>query len=394
MTTLAAVAMLGAGMAPAPSGAVGTRGSGSARIRRAAPAPDFEAASREEAEAVAQLNVARARRAELERLAQQLDGDVERVNDRARSTAADLERVDRAKRSLEQRVRESRLVLLAARQRTGRTAAELYRQAGASAPPALAALGGSQSIHDASSAQQYLEGVGARVAADLDAVRIANLDILDARRALKLRRRTVVRAAHDAAVEAAKLRAVQDQQRRAVAAAQAEEAHEVAVLAAAQARKAEFERAAAANQAASGTITDVLHARPISGGAPGRFRFPADGPITSPFGPRRHPIFHTVRMHTGIDIGAGFGTAVRAGGPGVVVLAGPASGYGNAIVVDHGGGIATLYGHVSRFGVRVGQKVTAGETIGAVGNTGNSTGPHLHFEVRVRGVPVDPMPYL
>jgi murein DD-endopeptidase MepM/ murein hydrolase activator NlpD len=77
-----------------------------------------------------------------------------------------------------------------------------------------------------------------------------------------------------------------------------------------------------------------------------------------------------------------------------VVFAGPASGYGNAIVVDHGGGIATLYGHVSRIGVRVGEHVTAGQPVGAVGNTGNSTGPHLHFEVRVRGVPVNPMPYL
>ena len=178
IATLAVVPILAVG--------VGSGIAGSAyrdRTRPAAPVPDFEAASQAEAQAVAQVTAARARRADLETRAHQLDLDVARVNGRARATAADLERVDRAKQALEQRVRESRLTLMAARQRTGRTAAELYREAGASAPPALTALGGSQSIRDASSAQQYLEGVGARVSADLDAMRVAHLDILDARRA-------------------------------------------------------------------------------------------------------------------------------------------------------------------------------------------------------------------
>ncbi len=107
-----------------------------------------------------------------------------------------------------------------------------------------------------------------------------------------------------------------------------------------------------------------------------------------------HPIFHEMRMHTGIDIGAGYGAPVHAAATGVVVTAGVISGYGNAVVIDHGDGIATLYGHLSRFAVRTGQRVDVGQTVGAVGNTGNSTGPHLHFEVRVRGVPVDPMAYL
>jgi murein DD-endopeptidase MepM/ murein hydrolase activator NlpD len=141
-------------------------------------------------------------------------------------------------------------------------------------------------------------------------------------------------------------------------------------------------------------VQDTLRSRTGRATGSGRLGFPADGPISSPFGMRMHPIFHTMRMHTGIDIGAAYGAPVRASARGIVVTAGVITGYGNAIVVDHGGGLATLYGHLSRFAVRSGQEVAAGQTIGAVGNTGNSTGPHLHFEVRVRGVPVDPMGYL
>ncbi|MGZ4713446.1 MAG: M23 family metallopeptidase, partial [Acidimicrobiia bacterium] len=148
--------------------------------------------------------------------------------------------------------------------------------------------------------------------------------------------------------------------------------------------------------AASSSVGQILQSRPGGRVAPGgvHLRMPADGPISSPFGERMHPIFHTMRMHTGIDIGAGYGAPVRAAATGTVVVAGVISGYGNAIVIDHGNGLATLYGHLSRFSVHQGVHVTVGQTIGAVGNTGNSTGPHLHFEVRINGTPVDPMPYL
>jgi murein DD-endopeptidase MepM/ murein hydrolase activator NlpD len=188
--------------------------------------------------------------------------------------------------------------------------------------------------------------------------------------------------------------AARTQQAQLVDRARAEEARVQAVLASARARRQEFERAAAANTAASGTIEGILRSRPGGGSTVPVFRFPANGPISSPFGPRVHPIFHDVRMHTGIDIGASYDSPVWAAAAGSVVVAGPVSGYGNAIVIDHGAGIATLYGHLSKLGVHVGSTVSAGQTIGAVGNTGTSTGPHLHFEVRVNGTPVDPMRYL
>nr|MBA3431050.1 M23 family metallopeptidase [Actinomycetota bacterium] len=96
----------------------------------------------------------------------------------------------------------------------------------------------------------------------------------------------------------------------------------------------------------------------------------------------------------GVDIGAPYGAPVIAADTGVVAFAGEMSGYGNAIVVEHGGGLATTYNHLSSFSVGGGQGVSRGEVIGAVGCTGYCTGPHLHFEVRVGGSPVDPMPYL
>ena len=99
-------------------------------------------------------------------------------------------------------------------------------------------------------------------------------------------------------------------------------------------------------------------------------------------------------MHTGIDIGAPSGAPIVAAAAGTVLVAGWEEGYGNTVVIDHGGGIATLYGHQSSIAVAVGQSVTRGQVIGAVGSTGHSTGPHLHFEVRVNGSPVDPLGYL
>ena len=99
-------------------------------------------------------------------------------------------------------------------------------------------------------------------------------------------------------------------------------------------------------------------------------------------------------LHPGIDIGAEMGAPIHAAASGRVILAGYSGGYGNLIVIDHGNGLATAYAHQSRLGASVGQEVSQGDVIGYVGSTGFSTGPHLHFEVRVNGLPVDPMGYL
>jgi murein DD-endopeptidase MepM/ murein hydrolase activator NlpD len=116
--------------------------------------------------------------------------------------------------------------------------------------------------------------------------------------------------------------------------------------------------------------------------------WPLNGGVTSPYGPRWGG------MHTGIDIDGYSGQPIVASKDGVVVLAEYYSGYGNAVVIDHGGGYATLYAHMSRFATRNGASIEQGDIVGYVGCTGSCTGDHLHFEVRVNGDPVDPMPYL
>jgi murein DD-endopeptidase MepM/ murein hydrolase activator NlpD len=121
---------------------------------------------------------------------------------------------------------------------------------------------------------------------------------------------------------------------------------------------------------------------------------PNDGEITSGFGWRKHPILGYERFHSGIDFGANYGSVIQAAQAGIVIFAGWYGGYGNTVIINHGGSITTLYGHASQLYVTEGQTVQAGEAIAAVGSTGLSTGPHLHFEVRRDGEPVDPMAYL
>lgn len=116
--------------------------------------------------------------------------------------------------------------------------------------------------------------------------------------------------------------------------------------------------------------------------------------ITSPYGTRFHPIQKRYKTHTGIDIGAASGTPVVAAESGKVIMAQWNGGYGKCVVIDHGGGITTLYGHNSSINVSVGQKVSRGQQIALVGSTGNSTGPHIHFEVLINGRHTDPMAYV
>jgi murein DD-endopeptidase MepM/ murein hydrolase activator NlpD len=126
----------------------------------------------------------------------------------------------------------------------------------------------------------------------------------------------------------------------------------------------------------------------------GRFLMPVEGRLSSNYGPRRHPIHGVVKEHRGVDFGAPHGTPIRAAEAGVVLYVGWYGGYGKIVMIDHGGDLVTLYAHTSRYVVDTGEKVARGQVIAHIGSTGLSTGPHLHFEVRRNGTPVNPISYL
>ncbi|MBW4676620.1 MAG: peptidoglycan DD-metalloendopeptidase family protein [Desmonostoc geniculatum HA4340-LM1] len=146
--------------------------------------------------------------------------------------------------------------------------------------------------------------------------------------------------------------------------------------------------AEAAAQAKANSRTSII----IQG--TGMFTYPSDAATSSPFGWRMHPVLGYRRFHAGLDFAASYGSTIRAADSGTVIFAGWYGGYGRAVIIDHGKGITTLYGHSSELHVTEGQAVERGQAIAAVGSTGLSTGPHLHFEVRRNGSPVNPADYL
>lgn len=166
-----------------------------------------------------------------------------------------------------------------------------------------------------------------------------------------------------------------------------------------EAQRGDYEQRLRSLSGSSDSINTVLkeaqEGQSLPGATDGIFLPPVPDPlIASPYGPRLHPIFGTVRMHNGLDIDAAMGQPVRASGAGVVVIASVQGGYGNAVVIDHGNGLGTLYGHNSSFVVEVGDRVEMGDIIALAGSTGWSTGPHVHWEVRVFGNPSDPFPFM
>lgn len=216
----------------------------------------------------------------------------------------------------------------------------------------------------------------------------------------------------------AKVVELENKAKEAQAVIQKKKDEQTAILNKAQSDKATAEQMEADLQASSNAIRAMLQQRQAeraaaaaaaaaaaqggsSGGGgggwvqgTGQLSWPVNGVITSDFGWRNHPIFGRQILHSGIDIGVDEGTPVHAADGGVVVYSGWMDGYGYAVVIDHGNGISTLYGHNSDLAVSEGQTVSKGTVIAYAGSTGNSTGPHVHFEVRVNGDPVDPQGYL
>jgi murein DD-endopeptidase MepM/ murein hydrolase activator NlpD len=356
-----------------------------------------ELASVSAAEAVKlrEAAAARARRVETETRVRGIDAQLARVAADQRGAEERLNVVGGRLLALDQ----GRRLAEAEVQRTGEgakvAAQQLYKQS-ASSTQSVTELASSLSDAGAAlSAQHYLEVVQREQRRNFVRRQIAREELAYQQSRFEGEQAEVV-ALRDRAVsqkaELDRLRAELDVAQQESAAA---EEREQAALSQVQSQKAAVEREIAQAKADAERVARQIRGGGSSEGSrPGALVRPSSGPITSRFGPRVHPIFGVVKFHYGIDFGAGAGSPIRAAAAGKVLSAGWIGGYGNTTIIDHGGGMATLYAHQSSFGVSAGQQVSAGQTIGAVGSTGNSTGPHLHFEVRVNGQAVDPAGYL
>jgi murein DD-endopeptidase MepM/ murein hydrolase activator NlpD len=259
-------------------------------------------------------------------------------------------------------------------------------------PDTFAVLLSATSFSDLLDAVDYLRRIGDLDKRIADTVLRTKLEARQARARTKVVRNRVRQEARVMAVRVAQARALRERllagrqqlagerssQRQSLAALNEQERQQAGEMEALQQVSSQLEAQIQAAQAQ----TPSTH-RSSSG-----LIWPVQGPVTSPFGMRWG------RMHEGIDIGASSGTPIHAAASGTVIIAGWVSGYGNLTVIDHGGGLATAYGHQSGLAVGIGAQVAQGDVIGWVGCTGHCFGPHLHFEVRINGAPVDPLGYL
>jgi len=351
-------------------------------------------ASANETAALRELDDVRARRQELDAKVAGYDRKIAAIEGRIAGLQRDVERLEARAAVLDQQAAQARAQLDVVKKRAAAAAAAMYRSEDGLAM--YADVLEVDTFTDASIGTKYLSHIS-----ELRRKQVAALAGLQAKIA-KLQdaasqQRDQVRAAEAQAQsernDIAKLRREQDAQRDAVA---KQEAHERSVVASIQSRKAEFDSELQALQVVSGTIRQILVAHQSGEKRASTFhaRRPVPGAITDPFGLRFHPVLHEWRMHTGVDFHAPYGQTIRAAASGYVVRAGPQGGYGNAVVIDHGGQFGTVYAHASRLLVSTGEHVVAGQPIARVGSTGLATGPHLHFEVRILGEPVNPQSYL
>jgi len=353
-------------------------------------------ASEEEARAIVELEDVRSRRAALDEVVVALDGELRDATAGFEAARAEEDRLTARYVAISLRLDATRARLREAKERFNESVAALYRRAGGAAASYVALVIDSAGPQDLYAGSRYLRGVtaGQWAAVEMLGSLRDEIEILGKRRESdRLEAAEARSAAEDESRRLAGLRAEQEARRGDAVAEQAAEERLVAEI---RNRVAGYEAELAALQTTSSAIGAMLASRQAGQALAGAFVAvrPVPGEITSGFGQRVHPILGTVRMHTGVDMHAEYGTSIVSGAAGVVVWAGWRDGYGNTVIIDHGNQYATLYAHQSVVHVSVGQRVEAGQTVGAVGSTGMSTGPHLHFEVRVLGVPVDPAAHL
>ena len=351
----------------------------------AAPSPEEQrdAARQKKAELATQVDTLKASDDELESAVRALDAGVSVQSNQTESAKRALQSAETAQGSAEAKLAATELKMGGLRQEVAEAAIQAYVHPGGDA---LLQIVRAQNMGEASRRQVLLSSVVNSNRDALDQMRATRQDqqfdqanLAQARQLAEDRRKA-------AADKLASLQEALSQQNR--------------LKSALDTRIAEFTSEVDALSREEATLSALIRSRQlaadpesVSGSSSGGVSdsgliWPADGPITSGFGTRWGA------MHSGIDIGAGYGAAISAASGGTVIMADYNGGYGNCVIIDHGGGFSTLYGHMSNIEVSEGQRVDQGDLLGEVGSTGNSTGPHLHFETRVGGEAQNPMRYL
>jgi murein DD-endopeptidase MepM/ murein hydrolase activator NlpD len=405
----------------------GTQSLDDLRAREAEAATALEGSTAAVQAAGAELARIAAAMPEAERQASVARGELAGAQAKAGAARAVAERAEAARAAAQLEVDQANVQVEESRDDVGRLARRAYQRG---------RLGDVRDVMDATSPTDVLER--GELLRSVFRAGTASIDRVTAAR-LSLASKTAQLRAEQKAAEQARQEAVAQQQRAEQVAAEAEAAvQRVATLVAdrkaavataealreedrrsyeqAQAdsralaeriRKAEEEAArraaaakAAAERAAAEAAARAARAGRAAPPAPSVERqsrewiWPGYGRLTSRYGYRTHPIYRERRFHAGIDVGGGYGAPVLASRAGTVILAGPASGYGTLVVVSHGDGVSSAYAHMSALLVSEGDTVEQGRMVGRIGNSGVSTGPHLHFEIRQEGEPVDPLRYV
>jgi murein DD-endopeptidase MepM/ murein hydrolase activator NlpD len=306
-----------------------------------------------------------------------------RVDEAQRVLSQAIVRVQETERKLEQATARYQ----AARKQLDRRVLQLYKYGRASDAEAIL---DSDGFEQALISRKYTQSLRERDERIAKAVAASVKDLSEIREELDQARKEAEARRDTLRSEQERLEATLAEQNQLKSALETEIATHKRILEGIEADKAKLERALDELEGQSRRIGGYVLSR---GSGKGKLSWPCTGAVVSGFGMRFHPILGYARMHNGVDISCPNGAPVGSAAAGVVAYAGWSGGYGNFVLVDHGDGLATGYAHLSRIQVSTGQSVGAGATIGNVGSTGLSTGPHLHFEVRVNGTPVDPMQY-
>ena len=330
--------------------------------------------------------------ADLDKVSAQRDAAAEQL-------AATQKELDRLKAELEKtkaRLQKTEADLGVQQSTINRRAASLYKKGGADVSGFLEVLFTTRNLHDLVNRVELLSSIAQQDNRVLTQIRTLKAQVTADKLSLERDQASAAKVAAVQKEQTGKLDTLVKQRASTLDELDAVRGDKQAVADKAEANKQSWEAQEDDLLAQSKKIEQQLRAvgsEPVVVGGRGFVR-PVPGGVGSGFGMRLHPIFGVWRMHTGWDFHAGYGESIRAVAAGTVVSAGWQGGYGQAVVISHGGGLSTLYAHQSQMLVSAGQKVVKGQVIGKVGSTGYSTGPHLHFEVRVNGSPVNPGGYL